>query len=179
MRLRRPAQFVSATLLAGASVVAFGSIVGAHDDIASSTPETRSTIDEPISEVEIDFGADIGDNTQLFLTYDLGDAEIEEIGGDTIITGETTARLEFDQIDKTGTYFVRYLAPIPSDGHVMAGAISFTWGSPSGSGGGSFPVVPFAIVAALVLAVGGWFSYRRMLQPVDDTDDELASPTSA
>ena len=96
----------------------------------------------------------------MFLTYDLGNAEIEELGGETVKTGATTARLDFDELERTGTYFVRYLAPVPSDGHVIAGAISFTWGDPSAAGSGGFPVVPFVAGAAVLLAIGGWFSYQ-------------------
>ncbi len=146
--------------------------VAAHDDIAGSNPPSRSTLQEPISSVEIDFGEVISEDVAMFLTYDLGDNEFEDIGGETVKTGETTARLDFDEVEREGTYFVQYLAPVPSDGHVIAGAISFTYGSPSTGGSDGFPILPFVAGAAVVLAIGGWFSYRRMLVPVDDTVDE-------
>ena len=158
-----------------ALAVAFGAgsaPVTAHDDIKSSTPTSRSTLEEPISTVEIDFGEAISDDVAMFLVYDLGDNEFEDIGGETVKTGETTARLDFDEVEREGTYFVQYLAPVPSDGHVIAGAISFTYGSPSTGGSDGFPLVPFIIGAVIVLAIGGWFTYRRMLVPVDDTVDE-------
>jgi methionine-rich copper-binding protein CopC len=125
-------------VVAAAATIAVISTVGlvpsevlAHDDIASSSPESRSTIDDPIDTVEIDFGEEIGDDVKMFLTYDVGNNEIEDIGGDTVKTGATTARIDFELIDREGTYFVQYLAPVPSDGHVIAGAISFTWGAPT------------------------------------------------
>jgi methionine-rich copper-binding protein CopC len=152
--------------------------VAAHDDIASSNPPSRSTLQEPISSVEIDFGEVISDDVAMFLTYDLGDNEFEDIGGETVRTGDTTARLDFDEVEREGTYFVQYLAPVPSDGHVIAGAISFTYGSPSAGGSGGFPVVPFVAGAIVVLAIGGWFSYRRMLAPVDDAVDESDAATT-
>lgn len=155
-----------AALLAGSAPAA------AHDDIAGSTPPSRSTLDEPISTVEIDFGEDISDDVAMFLTYDLGDNEFEDIGGTTVRTGPTTARLDFDTVEREGTYFVQYLAPVPIDGHVIAGAVSFTYGEPSNSGSSGFPVIPFIAGAGAVLAIGGWFSYRRMLAP-DESDSEL------
>ena len=145
---------------------------GAHDDIKGSTPPSGSTIDEPISSVEVDFGEPIGDDVAMFLTYDEGDAEIVDIGGTTVKTGDTTARLDFDPIDREGSYYVQYLTPITTDGHVMVGAISFVYGE---SGGGSgFPWIPFIAISAAVLAVGAWFSYRQMVARSDTPDDEPA-----
>lgn len=266
-----------------ATLVAIGLPGGssfAHDGIDSSTPRNRSTIDDPISSAEIDFGEGISDDVSMFLTYDPGDGSIVDIGGETVRTGDTTARLEFPEITEQGTYFVRYLAPIPSDGHVVAGSISFTWGAPtaqvepnpdirsatpsskevlsepitsaeitfeleiddevtlqlvydrgngvdfddlrsvttktgpnsamvefdeldregtyivaydttnaingdevvgatsfvfgqpSGTSSSGFPWLAFLPIAAVVLAVGGFFTYKRMLVPVDDVDDE-------
>lgn len=154
------------------TLFAMWSPAAAHDDIVGSTPETRSTIADPISDVEIDFGETIGDNVKMVLTYDLvtSDGAVEDLGGTTVKTGDTTARLDFDRIDREGRYFVNYLAPVPADGHVIAGSISFTWGDPpSGSG---FPVVPFIALAAVILAVGAWFSYRRML-----VGDDVEAPS--
>ncbi|MGB3734904.1 MAG: copper resistance protein CopC [Ilumatobacter sp.] len=106
-----------------------GGPVAAHDGIEASTPENRSTIDDPISSAEIDFGEGISDDVSMFLTYDPGDGSIVDIGGETTRTGDETARLDFPEIDVEGTYFVRYLAAVPSDGHVVAGSISFVWGT--------------------------------------------------
>ena len=161
-----------------ALAVTFGtgaSPVTAHDDIAGSTPTSRSTLQEPISTVEIDFGEVISDDVAMFLTYDLGNNEFEDIGGETVKTGATTARLDFDEVEREGTYFVQYLAPVPADGHVIAGAISFTYGSPSTGSSDDFPIVPFVVGAVIVLAIGGWFTYRRMLVPVDESDATAAT----
>jgi methionine-rich copper-binding protein CopC len=176
---RRLRRIVIASALALA--VAFGAgatPVAAHDDIKSSTPTSRSTLTEPISTVEIDFGEAISDDVAMFLVYDLGNNEFEDIGGETVKTGETTARLDFDEVEREGTYFVQYLAPVPVDGHVIAGAISFTYGSPSTGGSDDFPIVPFIVGTLIVLAIGGWFTYRRMLVPADNTiDDSDAAAT--
>jgi len=166
---------VAATIIAVVASLGLAGVGAAHDGIAGSTPESRSNISEPISEVEIDFGEDLGDDVEMFLVYDLGNAETEDIGGTVEVTGDTTATLSFDEITRTGTYFVRYLAEIPSDGHFVAGAISFTWGDPSGSES-TFPWLPFLLVSAVVLSIGGYFSYRRLL--VADTDDDSADVDS-
>jgi methionine-rich copper-binding protein CopC len=163
-------------------LVAFTLDVGpilAHDEIESSNPPTGSIIDDPISTVEINFGEEISDEVSLFLTFDKGDADIEEIGGTTTKVGETTARLDFDPIEREGRYFVQYLAPVPADGHVLAGAISFTYGKPNQS---DFPWLPFAGVSAVILGLGGWFSYRRMLvatvdEPATAADPDPSDPT--
>jgi len=169
-RLRRCLVAVATVL---ASLLAISAPVGAHDGIAGSTPTSRSVLDEPISTVEIDFGETIGDDVAMFLTYDLGDNEFDEIGGTTVKTGDTTARLDFDEVEREGTYFVQYLAPVPSDGHVIAGAISFVYGSPSTAGSDGFPLLPFIAVALVVLAIGGWFSYRRMIAPDEADEDDV------
>jgi hypothetical protein len=70
---------------------------------------------------------------------------------------------------------VQYLAPVPVDGHVIAGAISFVYGSPSTGGTDGFPVLPFVVGAIVVLALGGWFTYRRMLTPAEPDDVPAAS----
>lgn len=169
---RRLARAVVAGIVAALCLLAPG-VATAHDDIAGSNPPTRSHIDDPITFAEIDFGIEISDAVEMSLFYDLGNGDVEEIGGETTKTGRTTARLDFGELEREGTYFVRYLAPVPADGHVMAGATSFTWGSPSSSSD-SFPVVPFAIAAVVILAIGAFFSWRRM-QALADDDELVAS----
>lgn len=167
-RVRTTALAMVAMLIVvgGASL---SSVVGAHDGIAGSDPASRSHIDDPISSATIDFGVEISEGVEMALTYDIGNGrDVEFIGGETTKTGPTTARVDFDMIEKEGTYFVRYLAPVPADGHTLAGSISFTYGSPSSDGSGGFPIVPFVAVSAVILAVGVYFSWRRMQQPQDD-----------
>ncbi|MFN3256099.1 MAG: copper resistance protein CopC [Ilumatobacter sp.] len=171
--LRSLAPAIAATTLA--LLAATAGTVAAHDEIESSNPPNRAVIDEPISSVEVDFGIEISDNVELFLIYDRGDGTFEDIGGETVRTGATTARVDFPELDENGTYFVRYIAPVPADGHVMQGATSFTWGDPSGSSDG-FPLLPFLAAAIVILAIGGWFTYRRALVPVDDDADDAVSP---
>lgn len=120
--------FIIATVVVGLAGTP-ASRASAHDGITSSKPANRSTIDEPISSAEIDFGEGIADSVSMFLTFDPGDGTDVDIGGETTKTGESTARLDFPEISEAGTYFVRYLAPIPSDGHVVAGSISFNFGA--------------------------------------------------
>lgn len=134
---RRPTREVVRLVVATLMVCMFGVVVApatpasAHDGISGSSPENRSTIDDPISSVEIDFGEGISDQVSMFLTYDPGDGATVDIGGETVKTGDETARLDFPEITEQGTYFVDYIAPVPSDGHVAAGSISFTWGAPT------------------------------------------------
>ena len=103
----------------------------AHDAIAGSTPRSGSLLDEPIDTVEIDFGAEIGETVELFLQYRTSDGVEEDIGGTTTKTGPQTAQLDFDLLEREGTYFVRYLATIPSDGDVLFGEINFSIGTPT------------------------------------------------
>ena len=120
---------VAAGMAVAVTVALSAAPASAHDDIEGSSPANRSLINDPISSVDIDFGIAIGENTQMFLTYDPGNGEIIDIGGDTVVTGEETARLDFPELTEQGTYFVQYLAPVPADGHVLAGSISFSWGT--------------------------------------------------
>ncbi len=103
----------------------------AHDSIAGSTPRTGSLLDEPIDHVEIDFGAEIGETVELFLQYREADGTEVDVGGTTTKTGPQTARLDFDLLEREGTYFVRYLTTIPSDGDVLFGEINFSIGTPT------------------------------------------------
>ncbi|MEM9039241.1 MAG: copper resistance protein CopC [Actinomycetota bacterium] len=129
--LRGLALLVATLTVIGIGVGA-GSPAAAHDDIAGSDPAHRSLIDEPISRVSVDFGVGVSDDTVMFLVYDRGDGTFEDIGGETIKTGPNTADLVFDELDRQGTYTVRYIAPVPIDAHVIQGSISFTWGVPTG-----------------------------------------------
>ena len=136
----------------------------AHDTIAGSDPEQGARIDEPISEVTIDFGEEIADDPQLALLYDTGDGEIEELESTASRSAPTIGRLEFEPLEREGRYFVRYLATVPLDGHVVAGAINFDFGEPRGSGATELtPWLVFGLVAVVVLGAGAWLSRRRHL----------------
>lgn len=127
----------------------------AHDDIASSTPASGTTVDEPISEVTIDFGEVVADVEMALLDPD---DQIVQPSVTEVVT-PTSARISFDELDREGVYIVRYLAPVVDDGHTLAGAISFTYGSAGGSNVGA--ILLFCGVAIVVLSIGAWFSWRR------------------
>lgn len=161
----------AAIALAGAVLaIGVGGTAYAHDDIAGSTPPSGAIVDDPISEVVIDFGEGVGEVEMILLDPD------EEVvdGTTTTIISETEARIDFPELDRQGVYIVRYLAPVTNDGHLLAGAISFTYG---GSGGSSnvVPILLFCGFAIVVLSIGAWFSWRRYQALRDaEVDDELA-----
>ena len=128
---RRILLLVAALFAAGVAGLNGASPVSAHENIESSTPENGEVLSEPIDEVTIDFGVEISGATQMFLRYEDADGEIEQIGGDVTVTGPTTARLDFPLLEREGTYFVNYIAPVPADAHVITGAIGFVYGAPT------------------------------------------------
>lgn len=135
-------------------------VASAHDDIAGSVPADRSTIDAPITSASIDFGADISDSVSMFLTYDPGDGAVVDLGGETTKTGAQTARIDFPELEARGTYFLQYLAPVPADGHVVVGAISFNYGAPTAIDQGDNPDVRSSTPA----------SRARLDDPVDSAE---------
>ncbi|MEM1334456.1 MAG: copper resistance protein CopC, partial [Actinomycetota bacterium] len=116
---------LTGVLLGGASPVA------AHDNIASSSPMNGDVLREPIDHVTIDFGEEISDSVQMFLRFEGTDGEVEQIGGEVTKTSPSVARLDFPLLEREGTYFVNYIGPVPSDGHVITGAIGFVLGAPT------------------------------------------------
>lgn len=137
-------------------VVAGAAPTAAHDDIAGSEPPSGTTLDDPISEVTIDFGEEVSD------------VEIAVIGPDDLLVepatvellSPTEARVEFPLLEQEGVYFVRYLAPVVLDGHTLAGAITFTYGDAGGSTDLA-AILLVAGVALVVLGIGGALSWRR------------------
>lgn len=144
----------------------------AHDAHVESDPPSGSQIDEPISEVRIEFGETIGDDTEIAV-FDPNDDVLES---ETTVVSETAAVVTFDPIDVQGTYIARYLTSSIQDGHLLAGAISFTYGSAS-SGPSALAVLAMAGGAIVILSIGAFFSYRRYRAlSVDgsDVDDDLS-----
>lgn len=137
------------------AVVGFASPASAHDGIASSDPKSGSQVDDPIDEVLIDFGTNIGDDTELVVL----DPDDELLDTRTEVVSDTEAVVTFAPIDEPGTYIVRYLTSSTQDGHLLAGAISFDYGSTS-SGPGAALILYLAGVV-VVLAIGAWLSFRR------------------
>jgi methionine-rich copper-binding protein CopC len=150
---------VMAAIVAG---IGLGTVVSAHDEIASSIPADRSQFDEPISDVTIDFGMPV-DGIELALI----DPDDNELPGTVTKLSDTTARLDFELLSQEGQYIVRYLAE--EDGHLVAGAISFVYGSQGGTGASATTWIAYGVLAAVILAIGMFFTLRRRAQ----LDDEL------
>ncbi len=141
---------------AGLAILLLGAgTASAHDDIASSDPASGSLVDEPISEVTIDFGEGVESPEMAMFGPD--DEIVESV---IVQVDDTTARIEFDELEDEGIYIVRYLAPVTADGHTMAGAIQFTYGS-TGGGRNVVPILLFCGVAIIALSIGAYFSWRR------------------
>lgn len=161
-----PVRRVAFTILAVVATLGTGSAVFAHDDIESSVPEHQSQFDDPISEVVINFGEPV-DGVELALVGpDDGD-----LPGEVVVLSDTEAMLVFEPLAVEGEYLVRYLAE--EDGHLVGGAISFVYGDRAGESAGALTWVLFGLGAALILAIGAFFSLRRsrMDSLVDDNVD--------
>jgi methionine-rich copper-binding protein CopC len=167
-----PVRRVIVAALVLAAVGGVGSTVFAHDEIESSVPEHQSQFDEPISEVTINFGEPV-DGVELALVGpDDGD-----LPGDVVIVSETEAKLVFDPLATEGEYLVRYLAE--EDGHLVSGAISFVYGDEASQGVGALTWVLFGLGAALILAIGAFFSLRRNQMQAPATDDADSASVDA
>ena len=153
-------------IIAGAAVIAtsvsFSSVALAHDEIESSVPEHQAQINEPITEVTINFGEPV-DGVELGLRG----PDDERIAGEVTVISDTEARLNFAKLTEEGQYIVQYIAE--EDGHLVAGAISFTYGDRAGQGADAVILIIFGVVAAAVLGVGAFFSFRRKNAPDGNT----------
>jgi methionine-rich copper-binding protein CopC len=169
-RRRHPASHLAPLVGALAVVVlAAGGAASAHDGIAGSDPAAGAQLDEPIDEVLIDFGARIGDDAEIVVL----DPDDEPLESQVEIVSDTEARVRFEPIDQQGTYIVRYLTSAIDDGHLLVGAISFTYGSPSsGHSVGTWAL--FGVAALAVLALGAWMSVRRARRRRSEVDQDLA-----
>ena len=79
---------------AGLATLALGAgPASAHDSIASSDPASGSTIDDPISEVTIDFGEGVANPEMAVFGPD--DEIVESV---TVQISDTAARAEFDEL---------------------------------------------------------------------------------
>jgi methionine-rich copper-binding protein CopC len=159
-----PVRRVVVAVLAVTAAVGAGSAVFAHDDIESSVPEHQSQFDDPISEVVINFGEPV-DGVELALVGpDDGD-----LPGEVVLLSDTEAKLIFEPLAVKGEYLVRYLAE--EDGHLVGGAISFVYGDRAGEGAGALTWLLFGLGAALILAIGAYFSLRHTQTPAGETED--------
>ena len=143
-------------LAASAGALYVGAPAAAHESDAVSDPPSGSVVDEPISDVTIEFGVDIADDIELAL-FGPGDDEIVE-PTTTTVTASNAAMIEFEPLEQQGTYIVRYLGRAPIDGHTIVGAVSFTYGS--SDGGSSASWVWFLLAMIPILAIGTAWSYR-------------------
>jgi methionine-rich copper-binding protein CopC len=163
--------------LAGVAVVATLTLAtsdraSAHDAHVDSDPPSGSQIDDPITEVRIEFGETIGDDTEIAV-FDPND---DVLDSETTLVSDTAAVVTFDPIEVEGTYTARYLTSSIQDGHLLAGAISFTYGSAT-SGPSTLAVLVMAGGAIVILSIGAFFSYRRyraLSADGSDVDDDLS-----
>ena len=159
---------IVAVVAALAAAASFSSVAFAHDEIESSVPEHKAQIqvDEPVTEVTINFGEPVAS-----VELGLRGPDDERIAGDVTVISGTQARLNFAKLTDQGQYIVQYLAE--EDGHLVAGAITFTYGDPAGEGADIAIWIIFGVVAAAILGAGAFFSFRRNNAPdgtsVDDT----------
>jgi methionine-rich copper-binding protein CopC len=159
---------IVAVVAALAAAASFSSVAFAHDEIESSVPEHKAQIDEPITEVTINFGEPVAG-----VELGLRGPDDERIAGDVTVISDTQARVNFAKLTDEGQYIVQYLAE--EDGHLVAGAITFTYGDPAGEGADIGIWIIFGIVAAAILGAGAFFSFRRY-NAVDDTSDDDIVP---
>jgi methionine-rich copper-binding protein CopC len=154
---------IVAVVAALAAAASFSSVAFAHDEIESSIPEHKAQIQvgEPITEVTINFGEPV-DGVELGLRG----PDDERIAGDVTVISGTQARLNFAKL----TDEVQYLAE--EDGHLVAGAITFTYGNPAGQGADTGIWIIFGVVAAAILGAGAFFSFRRNNAPDGTSDDD-------
>ena len=146
------------------AVFSAGSAVLAHDEIESSVPEHKAQLDDPISEVTINFGEPV-DGVELALVGpDDGD-----VPGEVLTVSETEAKLVFEPLTVKGEYFVRYLAE--EDGHLIRGAVTFVYGDRAGEGAGALTWILFGLGAVLILAIGAYFSLRNAQKSAVDSED--------
>jgi methionine-rich copper-binding protein CopC len=157
-------------VVTGLTVVSVSSPAAAHDGIVSSEPASGSVIEQPIDSVTIDFGAEIGDSAQIAVLGPDG----QQITSTTTATSSSTATTEFEMLEDEGPYTVNYLATSVVDGHVLGGAISFTYGDDDGTADTMSPVL-FGAIAAVILGIGAWFSWRARQRARVDDDEDIAA----
>lgn len=149
----RPSRLAAGLLAITAALCSSGTVL-AHDDIESSIPVHQSQFDEPISQATISFGAAV-DGVELALVG----PDNRDLPGTVTQVDDTTARIDFAPLSQQGEYIVRFLAE--EDGHLIAGAITFVYGSRGGTGVNSGTWLAFGAVAVAILAIGLFFTLRR------------------
>ena len=153
----RTQRLAASLAVLGASVFFAVAPAQAHDDIVGSDPESGTVVDDPITEVTIEFGVPVNDDVQMAL-FGPGDDNLIEDTTTTILS-PTSAKIEFAPVEDEGMYIVRYLTTATVDQHLLVGAVSFTYGS-AGGGAGNVNWLLFAIPMIIILAIGTAWSYR-------------------
>ncbi len=148
---------IIAILIASLVALGIGSAALAHDEIESSVPEHQAQLDEPIDEVTVNFGQPV-DGIEMALVA----PDDTELPSTVEVLSGTQAKLLFDPVTEKGQYIVRYLAE--EEGHLISGAITFTYGDASGGAMSAGIWIGLAVVAVLILGIGAWMSYRRSQQ---------------
>jgi methionine-rich copper-binding protein CopC len=153
----RTQRLAASVAVLGASVLFAVAPAQAHDDIVGSDPESGTVVDDPITEVTIEFGVPVND-VEMAL-FGPGDDNLIEDTTTTILS-PTSAKIEFAPVEEEGMYIVRYLTTATVDQHLLVGAVSFTYGSAGGSGASGLNWLLFAIPMIIILAIGTAWSYR-------------------
>ena len=161
---------VAVTLAVAGSAAAAVGVVSAHDEIESSVPEHQAQLDDPISEVTIDFGQPV-DGIEMALVS----PDDEQLPGEIVLLSDTEAKLVFDELDDEGEYYVRYLAE--EQGHLVSGVVSFVYGDRDAGGGiGGGVLLPFVAVSAVILGLGLYFTLRRHAALDENEPDDTTVP---
>ena len=149
--LNRLSPVMAALLVLGAGLA--GGPVAAHDGIASSDPESGSVLDEPIDSVTIDFGAEIGSTTQIAVLAPDG----TQLESTTTVISPATATSRVRAARRGGDLHRQLPRHLGGRRPCARGPISFTYGDPSTD---TMSPVLFGAIAVVILAIGGWFSWR-------------------
>lgn len=161
---------VAVGVLLGASLLTAGPAT-AHDANVDTDPPSGSLLDEPITEIYFEFDEPIGDDAEIAVF----DPNEEQLESETRLVSETAAVVTFDEIEVPGAYVARYLTSSINDGHLLVGAITFTYGSES-SGPGVLLWVLMGAGAIVILSIGAFFSFRRYRElsgeAADESDDD-------
>lgn len=152
-------RWLAGVALAAGIVCSVASVASAHEEgISSADPEPGSKIDQPISQVTLEFPSEISD-----VRLGLLDPDENPIESVATIVSPTVARIDFPLLDRKGLYIVRYDATVAADGHLLTGAMSFKYGS-TGGGMSATTWIVLMVLSAAILAVGVKVSLRNQRQ---------------
>lgn len=117
-------RIVAGIVVAFAAVLAVAAPASAHDELLSSTPETGQRLTEAPTQVTLTFSADVLDTGAAVIVADA--AGHDWAAAEPVLDGPTvTVDLQPDM--PAAGYEVRWRV-VSSDGHPIAGTVSFTIG---------------------------------------------------